>query len=94
LLPLSLKLVEQNLLSLDELIARLTLGPARILGLDLGHLSGGARADICLFDPGAEWQLTEENSRSRGLNTPFLNQTLKGQVRYTLLKGEVVFEGG
>ncbi len=92
LLPLSLALVEQGVIGLSDMIARLTCGPAKVLGLELGQLAVGAVADICIFDPRASWQLTPENNRSKGLNTPWMGQSLKGRVEYTLLGGRVVFE--
>lgn len=91
LLPLSLILVEQNMLELPQLVEKLTSAPANILGLDAGTLTKGAQADICIFDPQAEWQLTTENSLSRGQNTPFMDYPLKGKVTHTLHKGEVVY---
>lgn len=91
LLPLSLLLVEQQMLELPQLIEKLTLAPARIMGLDAGTLSVGSTADVCIFNPDMEWQLSEENCHSRGKNTPFMNYPLKGKVITTLHKGEVVY---
>jgi len=94
LLPLGLRLVEQGVLTLDELLQRLTAGPAAVLGLAQGQLAVGAEADICIFDPQREWLLSAQNLRSTGRNTPFMGQTLRGQVQATLLAGRVVFERG
>lgn len=91
LLPLSLSLVEQQLLALPQLIEALTAAPARILGIDGGTLALGAPADVCVFDPQAEWVLTEAELRSAGKNTPFLGQRLKGRVNATLMDGRIVF---
>ncbi|KAA0874335.1 dihydroorotase [Nitrincola tapanii] len=91
LLPLSLQLVEQKLLELPQLIEKLTLGPARILGLDAGSLAPGSQADICIFDPEESWVVNEETLRSAGKNTPFFGQTLKGRVCATLTGGKVVY---
>ncbi|MBA4503664.1 dihydroorotase [Marinobacterium marinum] len=91
LLPLSLSLVEQQLIELPQLIETLTAAPARILDIDAGTLEIGSQADICIFDPAAEWTLTPEALRSAGKNTPFLGQTLKGQVNATLMDGRIVF---
>jgi dihydroorotase len=93
LLPLSLQLVEQQLLELPQLIALLTSGPAQLLGLEQGQLAVGSQADICIFDPAAQWQLNEQSNRSNGSNTPYWQQPLNGRVSYTLLAGELVFEG-
>ena len=92
LLSLSLMLVEQELISLPQMLAKLTSGPASVLDVDLGSLSIGSTADICIFDPQQEWMLTDENRRSAGANTPFMNFPLKGVVRYTLLDGALVFQ--
>lgn len=92
LLPLTLKLVEQEALSLPEAIALLTAGPAGILGADAGQLGIGATADICIFDPKAVWTLTADRIRSRGRNTPFLGREFRGRVTHTLVGGKVVFE--
>ncbi len=92
LLALSLRLVQDQLLPLATVLERLTYGPARILGLDSGHLGIGAIADICIFDPEIPWQVNAEMLRSRGQNTPFLGWELQGQVTHTLLEGRIVYE--
>lgn len=92
LLPLTLRLVEDDVLSLPRAIAALTVGPARVMGLELGNLTPGRAADICVFDPASQWQLTEQSLVSACKNTPFLNESLNGQVRYTLVDGRVVYE--
>lgn len=92
LLPMSLKLVDDNFIELSDLIERLTRGPARILGLPYGTLSAGAVADICVFDPELTWQLDANSMKSHGHNTPFLGWEMKGRVTHTLLAGKQVFE--
>lgn len=92
LLALGLRLVEEDLLPLSTLIERLTANPARILGLDMGHLGIGAIADICIFDPDQAWSLETSNMISRGHNSPFLGWTLQGRVCYTLLAGQVIYQ--
>jgi len=94
LLPLTLKLVEEKLLSLSEAIATLTSKPAEILGLEAGTLSIGSTADLCIIDPAAHWTLQPEKLVSRGHNTPFLGWEFTGRVTHTLVGGEVVFELG
>ena len=91
LLPLTLKLVEDGLLSLSAAIALLTHQPAAILGIDAGHLGIGATADICIFDPKAHWTLTANKLVSRGHNSPFLGWEFGARVIHTLVGGEVVF---
>lgn len=92
LLPLTLRLAQEGVLSLQDALARLTIGPARILDIEAGTLSVGAPADICIFDPEQHWTLGAETLRSRGHNTPFLGWEFKGRVTHTLLAGEVVYE--
>ncbi|MDO8703377.1 MAG: dihydroorotase [Sulfuricaulis sp.] len=94
LLPLTLKLVDEKLLTLPEAIALLTHKPAQIIGVDTGHLGVGATADICLFDPEMRWVLTEDIIVSRGHNTPFLGWEFRGRVTHTLIGGKLVYELG
>jgi len=91
LLPLGLRLVNEHALDLDELIHRLTCGPAGILGLPYGTLSIGATADICIFNPELNWQLDTHSMRSNGHNTPFMGWEMQGRVTHTLLNGELVY---
>jgi dihydroorotase len=92
LLALTLKLVDEQVLDLNTALARLTSGPASVLGIDSGHLGSGARADICIIDPNVEYTLTADNMYSQGKNTPFLGQTFRGRVTTTLVNGKIVFE--
>ena len=80
LLPLTLKLVNEKLLTLPEAIALLTHKPAEII------------ADICIFDPEIPWALSEQKIVSRGHNTPFLGWEFRGRVTHTLVGGKVVYE--
>ena len=90
LLPLGLRLVDEQVMGLDELIQRLTAGPAQILGLPCGTLAVGNTADICIFDPELTWQLDPSTIKSHGHNTPFMGWELKGRVTHTLLAGRLV----
>jgi dihydroorotase len=90
LLPLGLRLVDEQVMELGELIHRLTAGPAKILGLPVGTLSVGSAADICIFDPDLTWQLDSTTIRSHGHNTPFMGWELKGRATHTLLAGRLV----
>jgi dihydroorotase len=92
LLPLILKWAQQEKISLSDAIARATLRPAQILGLDAGHLSIGAAADMCVFDPEACWRVEPAALKSQGKNTPFTGMEIQGLVRYTLVDGKVVYQ--
>lgn len=96
LLPLTLGLVAEGVLNLGTAIARLTTGPAEILGhppgRDLGCIRPGRPADVCVFDPQESWVPGRATLLSQGLSSPFLGVTLRGRVRWTLLGGRTVFE--
>ena len=93
LLPLTLKWAREEKLPLSAALNRITAAPARVLGLDAGHLAPGADADVCVFDPELHWVVAPSALRSQGKNTPFLGLELSGKVRYTLVGGQVVHEG-
>jgi len=92
LLPLVLRLVAEHVTDLATAIARITVGPARILQLPVGRLDPGRIADVCIFDPDACWIPSASTLVSTGHNTPFLGRELKGRVAWTLLAGRVVFQ--
>jgi dihydroorotase len=92
LLPLALKWAQEGKVSLSAALAKLTAEPARILGIDAGHLGMDAPADICIFDPASRWKVERSALKSQGKNTPFLGLELAGRVRYTLVRGEVAHE--
>jgi dihydroorotase len=93
LLPLTLKWAREMGLPPSAAIARITTQPARILGLDSGHLAPGQPADLCLFDPDIYWKVEPRTLKSSGKNTPFNGVELQGRVRCTLVDGQVVYEG-
>lgn len=92
LLSLVLELVEDGVMDLRTALARVTCHPADILSRELGRLSVGAHADLCIFDPATRWQPEPETWVSRGQNTPFFHRDMQGRVRYTISDGRVVYE--
>jgi dihydroorotase len=90
-LPLTLTLVEEGVLSVDEAVAKLTVHPARVLRLNKGHLGIGADADLALIDPGATWTVDPRRFRSKSRNTPFAGMQMKGLVAMTIVNGRVVY---
>lgn len=92
LLPLTLRLVEEGILDRATAIARLTLGPASVLGFQSGTLQPGSLADVCVFDPEGIWVLDPLRMRSEGWNTPFAGWEMRGRVTHTLFEGRVVFD--
>ena len=90
LLPLTLRLVDEGVMSLSQAIASITQAPASIVGLS-ASLGAGDMADVCVFDPEQYWSLTPETMFSQGKNSPFLGWELKGRVTQTLLAGHISF---
>lgn len=79
-------------LSLPDILRKMTVEPARILGLDMGRLAVGSDADIVIFDPDDEWVVDPDRFASKGRNTPFGGHILKGKVKYTIVDGNVIFQ--
>ena len=91
LLPLTLKLVNEEIIDLNRAISLMTAQPAKIIDVDRGTLSIGAIADIAVIDPQLEWTFTIEGLHSKSKNTPFIDWSMKGAAVKTLLEGKVVF---
>ncbi|MBQ9332907.1 MAG: dihydroorotase [Lachnospiraceae bacterium] len=81
---------KEKALTLIELLRRMTVNPARLYGLDAGRIYEGGPADLVLFDPDDDWIVTDRFA-SRSSNTPFVGRTLRGRVRMTVCRGEIVF---
>ncbi len=90
-LPLSLRLVSEGVLTLPEMVSKLTSVPASILNIEGGTLKPGAPADIVIFDPGEEYAMDVESLHSKGKNSPFGGWNMKGAVKHTLVAGRVRF---
>jgi dihydroorotase len=86
------ELVERGMLSLPELIARMSTIPARIFHLPGGTLAVGAPADIAVIDANRRWTVKREDLHSKSTNSPFLDETLIGQADLTVVAGRVVFD--
>ncbi|MGH7963950.1 MAG: amidohydrolase family protein, partial [Candidatus Binatia bacterium] len=91
-LPLTLRLVNARVFSLSDALRKLTVNPARILGLPYGALSVGAPADVVIFDPACRWRLEGKKLRSKSKNTPFDGWELTGKVILTMVGGRVVYD--
>lgn len=91
LLPLTLKWANEMKLPLLTALARITIDPAHIMGVDVGRITPGLAADICVFDPSASFQVSRNHLKSQGKNTPFLGLELPGRVRYTLIDGYIAY---
>src|SRR5207249_7642408 len=88
-LPLALRLVAEGVLDLPTLVARMTVRPARILGLPAGTLAPGAAADLTLVDPERRWRVEARAFRSKGRNTPFEGWDMTGRAVVVLVGGRL-----
>ncbi len=90
-LPLSLELVRKKILTMEQLVEKMSLNPSRILGLPCG-LAVGNIADITLVDPERTFVADARKFNSKSRNTPFDGWKLKGAAAMTIVGGKVVYE--
>ena len=88
------ELVEPGVISLPEAIHKMTVDPARILGLNKGTLSPGADGDVTIIDPEAEITVEDGYFESKSRNSPFVGKRLKGIPVATIVGGRIVMEDG
>lgn len=82
----------QGKMSLSEILEKMSVNPARILGIPGGTLREGGNADVVLFDPEKEWVVDPERLHGKSKNTPFKGRKLKGKVVLTIFRGRVVYD--
>ncbi len=88
-LSLSLRLVRDGVLTMPELVEKMSVNPARIMKLKKGTLRAGSEADVVIVDPSEEWTVDREKFVSKGKNTPFEGWVLKGRPVITICKGKI-----
>lgn len=86
------QLVNPGYLTMSDLLRCLTVNPARFYHLPAGRLYEGGTADIVIFDPDKQWEVTEENIASKSKNSPFLGEILPGVVEKTIVSGKIVYD--
>ncbi|MBA4397877.1 MAG: dihydroorotase, partial [Syntrophus sp. (in: bacteria)] len=91
-LGLSLKLVADGILTLDQLIMKMSTAPARILRIPGGTLKTGSTADITVIDPDVAWTVDRTRFRSKSRNTPFHGWDMKGKAVMTIVGGEIKYQ--
>lgn len=85
------QLVSTGILTPCEAIAKLTINPAKVLGIEKDILKKGAIADITVIDPNLEEIVDVNKFATKGRNTPFKGRLLKGLPVYTIINGKLVF---
>ncbi|MEO5331874.1 MAG: dihydroorotase [Magnetococcus sp. YQC-5] len=92
LLPVSLELVRDGVMTLSECLRAMTVAPARLLGLNRGTLTPGMPADLVLFDLDAAWVVEAARLHGTSRNTCFHGRRVRGQVIKTLVGGKIVYD--
>ena len=92
ILPASLSLYHNGVLSLNELFRLLALNPAKIIKKNLGSLEEGQAADIIIFDPDKPVKIDRFQLQSKSQNTPFDGFSLQGENLLTMVEGEIIFK--
>lgn len=93
LLSATLELTQQGDLGLLEALAKVTINPARLLGIAGGRLEAGAPADLVVFDPHRRWRVGADTLLSKSKNSPFDEAEMTGVVARTVVDGRSVFIG-
>lgn len=86
-------LVKTGKLTMSELIERMSLNPSRIIGIDRGTLSEGAKADVIIFDNDNKFKVDVSKFESKGKNSPYDGYELYGRVETTITSGKIVYQG-
>lgn len=82
-------LVRPGYLSLEKVLKKMTYNPAKLLNLDSGEIRVGGNADVVIFDK--DKLVKYNNFKSKSSNSPFINKPLFGEIKYTIVNGEIVY---
>ena len=94
-LPLALTyLYHAGRMSLEDIVAKMTINPANMLKLAKGSLSVGKAADVTIFDPNEEYTIDISKFESKSKNSPYNGYAVKGAVKYTIVDGKIVVYDG
>ena len=90
-LPLTLKMVDEKVITLQKAVDLLTHQPCRLFNLDKGSLGVGRDADIVIFNPKTQYTIEPEKFKSRSKNSPYKGWKVRGKVLHTLVAGKTVY---
>ena len=85
------KLVKKGILTLNQLMEKMSYNPSKIININKGYIAVGVDADITIFDPNQNWKVSESGFFSKSKNSPFIGNTLSGRVVLTIAGGKKVF---
>ena len=86
------KLYHSGKCGLNKIAEIMSVNPRKIMGLEPIKIAVGERCDLCIFDPGYEWEVIPAELNSKSKNSVFKGTRLKGKVMYTICRGKLVFE--
>ena len=86
------ELYHSGRLSLSQVLELMSASPAALLKLDKGTLGVGRDADLILFDPDEEWTVDKNSFVSKGRNTPFHGRAVRGKVKCTISRGNIIYQ--
>jgi dihydroorotase len=84
--------IANNVLTLAQMIERMSVTPARVFNLPGGSLANGAVADVTVIDPGARWTVEPSAFLSKSRNTPFTGWALTGRAALTIVGGAIAWD--
>lgn len=84
-------LVKPGILTLRQMVEKMSLNPARILRIERGCLKEGSIADLVIADPDADYVIDRESFYSKGKNTPFHGRRVTGRIEYTIVGGRLIY---
>ncbi|HHT97900.1 MAG TPA: dihydroorotase [Clostridiales bacterium] len=85
------ELVDKGFLSLKQMVEKLCVNPAKIIGFDRGNLAKGKIADLVIVDKDEVYEINKNNFYSKSNNTPFHGKKVKGKIKYTIVSGKLVY---
>ena len=95
LLPICIKaLIEPGFLTWPQLIEKLTINPARVLGIARGTLKAGEIADVTVIDPGVPWTIDAAKFKSKSRNSPYSGWEVHGKALAVVIAGKVKMVNG
>lgn len=87
-------LVETGKISVARMVELMSVAPRRILGVEAASITAGATADITVFDPAQEWDVTEDGFESKAKNSGFIGAHLTGRATDVFVGGEPTLRNG
>ncbi len=86
------RFVRSDRMSLPELVARMSTIPAAAFNLPAGHIQIGAPADLTIMDLDTPYQIDSSTWFSKGVNSPFIGETVYGRTQATIVAGRLVYD--